>query len=481
MSQQPIYGITNIPQDINLELNNGTLTLKSGSVVTFPDGTQYQLTADQSTTFTNAGVRAFALRVDNKQITQMGTLAEIVSGSTDSMAGQTYHCWYDTTNKVINRYTTDGSTPAYQCSLPICIVTCDGTQIVSIDKVFNGFGYIGSTLFVLPDVEGFYPNGKNGFNNIFTNVRHTVLTMVNVPANKTNYIMTFYANSNGYWGTGFEIVDKLPPFEDSVVDRRYYSKQDNFVYRNNGTTYIKENRVLYGYVSTASSSPYNITSFEVVNPFATITPHVVSDYSKYLANLLIIQYNSKPRAKATIESIGAMFPDELILAVRDGFNLETATGKQLDTLAKYIGAERGYTNSSNQKAVLTDEEFRILLKLKIIVNTGTGTLYGLETSLYDLFGTGIRVVEGKDAGGNPNMTLTYYIRSDWANIGLAAVQQNILPHPTGVGYTYNLAAITKYFGFIEYTDTSHPFTTGFMDYNDPTKQGEMFSYDKQIR
>ena len=204
------------------------------------------------------------------------------------------------------------------------------------------------------------------------------------------------------------------------------------------------------------------------------------NYGEYLANLLIIQYNNLPRASATIKAIAKMFPDELILSVRDGFNLETATGKQLDILAKYIGVERGYTDTNNQKAFLTDEEFRVLLKLKTIVNSGMGTLAGLETSLYNLFGTGIRVVEGKDAGGNPNMTLTYYIRSDWENVGLAAVQQNILPHPTGVGYTYNVASLTKYFGFIEYTDTSHPYTTGFMDYNDPTKEGEMFAYDKQI-
>lgn len=204
------------------------------------------------------------------------------------------------------------------------------------------------------------------------------------------------------------------------------------------------------------------------------------NYAEYLSNLLIIQYNSKPRASATIKSIAKMFPDELIISVRDGFNLESASGEQLDILSKYIGASRGYTDSNNQKAVLTDEEFRILLKLKIIVNTGMATLYGLETNLYNLFGTGIRVVETKDGNGNPNMGLTYYIRSDWANVGLAAVQQSILPHPTGVGYNYSVAPLVKYFGFIEYTDQSHPYTTGFRDYNDPTKQGEMYSYDKVI-
>ena len=205
------------------------------------------------------------------------------------------------------------------------------------------------------------------------------------------------------------------------------------------------------------------------------------NYAEYLSNLLIIQYFNKPKAKATIEALAKMFPTDLIMAVRDGFDIDTAEGKQLDILAKYIGVDRNYTNSDNDAAVLTDEEFRVLLKLKIIVNTGTGTLYGIETSLYNLFDSGIRVSENVDANGHYIMSLTYYTRSSWANVGLAAVQQDVLPHPTGVGVNYSLAAETKYFGFIEYIDQSHPYTTGFRDYNDPTKAGEMYSYDKVIR
>ena len=483
MTQQPIFGFT-APQDIKLELNSNGIVLKAGSIITFPNGTQIQITTDktQSGGWGGVGEKQYLFMTPN-----YGLLAYksqyTYSGPTAPTVFQPggYAIWYDTVNNQVKWTSNSGSTWTGGYSLPLAIVqesVSDGL-IDKIDQVFNGVGYMGSSLFVLPGVEGFCPNGKDGFKNLFQTVTHNSLTVYNITSSKTNQIMYFNASSNFLWTT-FEIVNELPDEEDMVVWKRYYNKQDNFVYTYDGNSIIKQYAVPYGYVTTASSSPYTITSFDVVNPFATITPHIVSDYAKYLANLLIIQYNSKPKAQATIESIGSMFPDELILSVRDGFSLETATGKQLDILSKYIGAERGYTDSNSNKAVLTDDEFRILLKLKIIVNTGTASLYGLETSLYNLFGTGIRVVEGKDAGGNPNMTLTYYIRSDWANIGLAAVQQNILPHPTGVGYTYNLASPTKYFGFIEYTDTSHPFTTGFMDYNDPTKQGEMFTYDKQI-
>lgn len=483
MAEQPIFGVTNIPQDIKLELNNGTLTLKAGSKVYVPNGVggADEIAVPTDKTLTSGANWQFMVFYNKTSgnFYRNTDMSHHYSGNTAPENPVNQTIWYDTTNNLVKMYFNGAWTSDW--SFPLAVITATGS-ISSIDKVFNGFGYIGSTLFVLPGVEGFYPNGKDGFNNLFTIRKHNVLSVDTVSGSKENVPIIFTSTGNHWWTSGFEIVDELPNVEDAVLGKRYYNKKDNFVYATgDGVSYVKDGDIPYGYITTTSTSPYRITSFEIVNPFATITPHIVSDYSKYLANLLIIQYNGKPRAKETIESIGAMFPDELILSVRDGFSIDTATGKQLDILAKYIGASRGYTDSNNQKAILTDEEFRVLLKLKIIVNNGTGTLYGLETNLYNLFGTGIRVVETQDVNGNPNMGLTYYIRSDWANIGLAAVQQNILPHPTGVGYTYNLAALTKYFGFIEYTNLSHPFTTGFRDYNDPTKAGEMYAYDKVIQ
>ena len=483
MIEQPIFGVTKIPQNIKLELNNGTLTLKAGSKVYVPNGSGVfnvvTIASDKTATSINNGKCIVVVSSNGNSLSANISLSKCSAGPTDILFTVSYHLWYDTTNNVINYYSR-GTDVSDTKSLPIAVVTVEDDSISSIDQVFDGFGYIGSTLFVLPGIEGFYANGKSDSNNLFSEVKHNSLSIYTLTGSETNTCCAFSNTTNNVWDDGFEILYKLPTLEDSLPNRRYYTKSDNSVYYNNGSSFVRETSVPYGYVTVSSSSPYNITSLEFVNPFATTTTYIVSDYAKYLANLLIIQYNNKPKAKSTIEALGDMFPDELILSVRDGFNLETANGKQLDILSKYIGAERGYTNSNNQKSVLTDEEFRILLKLNIIINTGMATLYGLENSLYNLFGTGIRVVEGKDSGGNPNMTLTYYIRSDWENIGLAAVQQNILPHPTGVGYTYNLSALTKYFGFVDYNDQNHPYSTGFRDYDDPTKAGEMYSYDKVI-
>ena len=64
----------------------------------------------------------------------------------------------------------------------------------------------------------------------------------------------------------------------------------------------------------------------------------------YYRNLLIIQYRGKPRAGKTIEAfIRLMIIFELISQVKNGFDIDTAQGSQLDILAKYAGVRRQIT------------------------------------------------------------------------------------------------------------------------------------------
>lgn len=71
------------------------------------------------------------------------------------------------------------------------------------------------------------------------------------------------------------------------------------------------------------------------------------DLAKYYRDLLIIQYKGQAKARATIETIAkeavgnplALFPD-----VRDVWDLETATGRQLDILGNIWGLKRFINN-----------------------------------------------------------------------------------------------------------------------------------------
>lgn len=155
--------ILEIPQDIKLELNNGTLTLKAGSKLYVPNGAGVfvEKTTSSDLTLTNGwGNQQFFVYVDINNLICMREVAITESGSSSSLTSQ-YRCWYDTTNNSIKWTDDTGSTWREGFSFPIALITADASSIVSIDQVFNGFGYIGSTLFLLPGVKTVVPDGRN--------------------------------------------------------------------------------------------------------------------------------------------------------------------------------------------------------------------------------------------------------------------------------------------------------------------------------
>lgn len=160
--------ITEIPQDIKLELNSDySITLKAGSKIYIPNGFESDGTtkkfdeviieSDITNTRTGNETQEFLFGTNNS----LNFLKNLYSGDT-APSGQQTMVWYDTANNII-KYTTDTGTSWINSgfSLPLCIYTRFESGIKSIDQVFNGFGFIGSTLFILPGVEGLAPNGRN--------------------------------------------------------------------------------------------------------------------------------------------------------------------------------------------------------------------------------------------------------------------------------------------------------------------------------
>ena len=195
--------------------------------------------------------------------------------------------------------------------------------------------------------------------------------------------------------------------------------------------------------------------------------------NEYYSNLLILQYHDKPKAKATIEAVVNLLPDELIQEVVGGFDIETAVGKQLDILGEYLGVDR-YYNDSGEIKTLDDEDYRIILKLKAICNTSNLSHKSLDESLYDFFLNTVRM----DSAGN--MEMTYFVPKDKTPIIQAAIQKEVLPRPMGVRCSYIIEYDKKFFGFCTYQNQTAVYKTGFRDYNDPDKVGEMLTYSKRI-
>lgn len=153
--------ITKIPQDIKLELNDGTLTLKAGSKVYVPNGVgNFDTVAIQnnisvSSLGSTSGESFIYFNTENNKITA-SLIIGAYSGTTED---DSKNYWYDTANNIIKGKTSRGFIGKY--SFPLAVITRDNNTITSIDQVFNGFGYIGSTVFALPGVEGLIPNGRN--------------------------------------------------------------------------------------------------------------------------------------------------------------------------------------------------------------------------------------------------------------------------------------------------------------------------------
>ena len=157
--------ITEITQDIKLELNNGTLTLKAGSKVYVPNGKNADgsnkfdvvvIESDISLTQGWGSSQTFLLFYDTKGLRlRIYDTGRCYSGTTSVSDG----AYYNTNDNKL--YVYDGGSLNFPASLPIAIIAGQSPTITSIDQVFNGFGYIGSTVFALPGVKGLIPNGRN--------------------------------------------------------------------------------------------------------------------------------------------------------------------------------------------------------------------------------------------------------------------------------------------------------------------------------
>jgi hypothetical protein len=182
--------ITEIPQDIKLELNNGTLTLKAGSKVYIPNGFEADGTTpkfiediviEDDPIYVPKDGECFVYRNSNADGTSY-LITNFTSGTTAPTSN--FIIWYDITNNLIKRYN-GGTFQDSGSSLPIAKITTANSSVVSIDQVFNGFGYIGSTVFALPGVKGLIPDGRNADGSL-KNIEVTT-TILKTYTNPSNY------------------------------------------------------------------------------------------------------------------------------------------------------------------------------------------------------------------------------------------------------------------------------------------------------
>ena len=193
--------ILEIPQRIKYTLVNGTLTIKAGSIVIVPYGIEdLTETYPVGSTFFNENYKVVSTQysTDSKFFVWVEIVNDIsVSGSgysafnnrtcflnintncpvvydnegsgaiTPSTTGNLIY--YRIDSNIVAKYDT-GVLTADICSLPILRVTNNADNLYGeITHIFNGVGYVGSTVWVDKDIKGLIPNGRN-FDGTLSNI-----------------------------------------------------------------------------------------------------------------------------------------------------------------------------------------------------------------------------------------------------------------------------------------------------------------------
>lgn len=337
--------ITEIPQDIKLELNNGTLTLKAGSKVYVPNGFEqkqiklyawtWSSTSSKETHYTESETPAVGDKTynengkyDNNVVIEVsgttlviskgrGTNVELQTTVTRDTSNDIYISKSDTTkpkfdvvalesDKIVDcgsvtektfirvyqnqlphgeipvsifysgsdpsgikgifyntttneiKYHIDGTPTGNICSFPVAEITVNNGKVTSINQVFNGFGYIGSTVYALPGVKGLIPNGRNADGSL----RYIEFTTTNVAIfnrtypNESGKDYYFLYPNNTITDNGILIMQNSEP--TSWNYKVWFDTENNLLKYNDGTAIYKVEAVFFG---TSFYSSGKITSF----------------------------------------------------------------------------------------------------------------------------------------------------------------------------------------------------------------------------
>lgn len=219
---------------------------------------------------------------------------------------------------------------------------------------------------------------------------------------------------------------------------------------------------------------------------------------EYYADLLILQYRNKPKARGTIKMYAEMFmADGLVFQLQDLLDIDSAFGAQLDIIGKILECPRtvhgiyadrqffqfhesaqslGFSTVGNpvnavMKSIkntalsiytLEDKDYRVLLKYKAAVNVMRGALLNMDEVLESVFNGNVRLIDNQD------LTITY-ILADNSMIAIAAGKSlGYFRSTLGINLMYILAvpAPGRVFGFNSGKNPINGTTIGFLSKND---------------
>ena len=199
----------------------------------------------------------------------------------------------------------------------------------------------------------------------------------------------------------------------------------------------------------------------------------MSEYTDYYEDLLILQYKTQPKARGTVGALVSNGPanNDIVNLVINGYDIDTGVGKQLDVLGKYIGLNRNVKEKINspETVILTDEQYRLLLKLKRVSNISYSSTSEIRKALYEIFPNDIRVFDHR------TMRMEYQLSTKFNDLVPVILAEQLLPFPMGLDFDVvvvpDLLELYGYYGYDGLNDNPN----GYSSYTDGFK-GKYLSY-----
>lgn len=445
--------ITYIQQDIKLELDNGTLTLKAGSKVYVPNGSgvfeTYTTVNDIiiHTGKTGSASGDYIILIKENETVSVAPVKQVFVGDnepptgTNPDTGGTYvwNYWYDTANNIIkSKSNNTWVIPENKIGLPVGVYIRTNGRATDIKEVFNGFGYMGSAVFALPGVEVNIPNGRDLQGGLsFSSLKINSLLINN--------------NYNG----GYAYLES----SNNIISR-IITSENEIPYNDIANAFVGANKVMFY---------YNYSLFDEVKEIDVIKASSSS----------ISQYANSKKFMNLYNELSYMFSNAKTIEdwYNIVFNIKTATGYGLDWWGKILnqGRQVSYTENGTVVNVFLGGEqtidgvtysadymenlYRTVLFLRAMSYITNCTVASLNNMLQFYFNT-------VEASQNALvyvieygvMEIRYVFRMYLSKVQ-KAIFAEVLPNPTGVGISFEYLPRSSNFGFFVngYTAQNQPY------------------------
>lgn len=340
--------ITEIPQDIKLEINSeNKLVVKAGTTYYVPNGVgvfeKRTITTDLVWNYTGSATGQRMIIINSTGNVDCPAVTSVFSGSTMPTPNGVY--WYNTDENIVYAKTSETNIRP-GISLSLGVISIENGAVKSIDQVFNGFGYIGSTVFALPNVKGLIPDGRNA-DGTLKNRNLTVQSVLTrtIPSNTGWHYITINSEGTNFdFATNYYTGTELP--SGATTYSRFYNTAENLTYVIVSGKLTRTPQLVLGYyIDHSTSSPYKINSMKQAAAFRAV------DYN----DTEFIAHQAMPSDRYVDLTLPA--DGGYVTAPADGYlylsKTTTASGQRVGLLDSSVGPGAfSYSTSTGQSLIV---------------------------------------------------------------------------------------------------------------------------------